>query len=144
MEQDGQDSDRITCLPGGFGQRSWLSDGTDELLLKARVGEPGMAVPSQPPQVGSPDRIRLTNEAELPADRLAGSCDNRALVPEVGADSAGGATVGYDTFTIEHSAVQVGCMPDLPFPGWPGQRKRLPRDVSHPGITIGLNNVVAS
>jgi hypothetical protein len=121
-----------------------MSDGTDELLLEARVGEPGMAVTSQPPQVGSPDRVRFTNEAELPADRLAGSCDNRALVPEVRADFAGGATVGYDTLAIEHSGVQIRCMPDLPFPVWPGQRKRLSCNASHPGITIGLNDVVAS
>ena len=127
--------------PGGFGQRSWLSEGTDELLLKARVGEPGIAVTSQPPQVCSPDRVRLADEAEFPAGRLAGSSDNRAPIPEVGADSARGATVDHDALAIEHATVRVGFMPDLPFPGWPGQRERLPRDASYPGITVGLKDL---
>jgi hypothetical protein len=32
---------------------------------------------------------------------------------------------------------------DLPLPGWPGQRERLPRDTEHPCITVCLDDVMA-
>jgi hypothetical protein len=76
-----------------------------------------MAVPDQPPQVGSPDRVRLADEAEFPAGYLTRSCGDRALVSEIVADPASGPTVGYKTPAIEHATEQIRCMPHLPFPG---------------------------
>jgi hypothetical protein len=116
VEQDRQDPDRIARLPGCFAQRFWLSEGFDEVLLQFRVGEPGMTVPSQPPQVGSPDRVRLADEAEFPADLLARSSDNCALVPEVDVDSVGGATVGDDTLAIDIRQYRSGVCQTCRFP----------------------------
>ena len=142
VEQHGQDPDRITCLAGGFGQRSWLSERADEQLLKVSVSEPGMPVAGQPPQVGGPDRVRLADQSELPAGHLAGGRGDRALVPEISVSFADRTAVGDDTAAVEHSAEKVRHMADLPFSGRPGQREGLSGDAGHPGVTVGLDDVM--
>jgi hypothetical protein len=85
---------------------------------------------------------RRGDRAELPSDHLAGSCGDRALVPEISVGLGDRTTVGDDTTAVEHAAEKIGHVVDLPLPGWPGQGERLP-DAGYPGVTVGLDDVMA-
>ena len=64
-------------------------------------------------------------------DDLAGSRGDRAVVPEIRVRPFGGLTVGDDAPVVKRAAEKDGDVPSLPFPGWPGQRERLPRDIGY-------------
>lgn len=88
----------------------------DEQLFKLLVPKPRVAVARQPPQVGSPHRIRLTDQPIIPADNAAGGCGDRGLVPENLASLATRPAVSDGILAFKHPAEQVGYMPDLLLP----------------------------
>jgi hypothetical protein len=143
VERHGEDPDRVTRLLCSFGEWLRVGEVSKDDRFKVLVAEPGVPVASQPSKVGSPHRVGLADQAELPADDVTGCCGDRGSVHEALIRLADRAAVSDDATAVEHAAEQVGHVPYLLLSLGPGQLERLSRDPGHPDVPVGLDDVMA-
>jgi hypothetical protein len=145
VEEHRPDPDRVTGPVGCLPERPGRGEQAEELRLQVRVAEPGVPVARQPAEVRGPYRVRLACHPELPADHPARRRRDPGLVPEVLIGPPGRSAVGDDAPTVEQLEQEVGNVPGrlLPLPAWPGQLERLSCDPGHPGVAVGLEEVMS-
>jgi hypothetical protein len=142
VEQYRPDAYRVTRVPCSA-ERSRSSEKREEQFFEVLVSKPWMPVAGQPPQVGSPDWVRLANQTIVPPDMAARSRCDRSLTPEFLVPSADRAAVSDDHLPFEHSAEQVRYVPHLLLALRPYQLEWLPRDGDNPGIAVRFDDVMA-